>query len=101
MRRCVQAKVSVTTHSPASRGLQKGDFLQARYLQTGRFPGSMLAEPRTGSSMLETNARVLNGQKHRLSWDVAAAKDAKATVTLVYFDCFLLVSVCSAASPSL
>lgn len=28
MRRCVQAKVSVTTHSPASRGLQKGDFLQ-------------------------------------------------------------------------
>jgi hypothetical protein len=41
--------------------------------------------------MLETNARVLNRQKHRLSWDVAAAKDANATATLVYFDCLLLV----------
>jgi hypothetical protein len=38
----------------------------------GRFQGFVAAEPRAGESIMETNARVLNGQKHRLSWDVTA-----------------------------
>lgn len=77
MRRWAQIKVSVTTHCPASQGLQKGDFLQVRFLSSGHGAFPRIYACPAHDRILETDAGVLNRQKHRLSWDVAAAKDGK------------------------